>query len=311
MRLSLLFCSVAVALSACADPLRDVPRLSDVELTPDDPVVQALPSEAEVARQGFFGQALPDAGDNSLSATPDKGETPTLGLKALFQRMTPQVSASDEQKEVAGSQQNDVVAPQKVARLKPEDENNPLQEPKPSVGGFWSGLSSGSASPSDDDSLDVTFGTVLPYGEVGRVCDARGKPLGRKVENASASRYKLFDSTPNATGQRTYYITGFSDGCPRQLTAAHVLLGAPSFYELLHYGPAGAHLPVGETDRAYEKVKAQVCGARKGKPCGSKMQSLERTTFFVNAYERMKDNTRWSELLVHQGRVVASTMKSN
>ena len=115
----------------------------------------------------------------------------------------------------------------------------------------------------------------------------------------------------DAEEMRTFYITGFDDGCPRQLTAAHVLLGAPSFYELLHYGPAGEHLAQGETDAAYERVKREVCGARKGRPCGAQIKRLERSTFFVNAYPRADDNTGWSEMLIHKGTVMATAQKSS
>ncbi|MGJ8616785.1 MAG: hypothetical protein ACSHWS_08065 [Sulfitobacter sp.] len=171
--------------------------------------------------------------------------------------------------------------------------------------------SNNDTSASDTDAQTTPFGTVLPYGVVARVCDAKGKSLGQKVDQPVAKGYALYDSAPGSAVARTYYITGFSDGCPRQITAANVLLGAPSSYEALHYGPAGQHLTVAATDEAYEKVKARVCGARPGKPCGSKIRRLEKTTFFISAYDSFGNSARWSELLVHDGEVVASAIKSN
>jgi hypothetical protein len=259
-----------VALSACGDPLRDMPRLSDVDIAETDPVAQALPTEAEVARKGFFGTSATASADGVLTA-PAAPQPRRGGLLGLLRGDVAVVQDS--------TQTAAVTAPP--------------------------------AAPSGVEAPDVTYGTVLPFGTVARVCDARRQPLGRKVESASARGYKLYDSAPGTPGPRTYYITGFADDCPRQLTAAHVVLGSPSFYEVLHYGPTGAHLVTGATDRAYEQVKARVCGTRAGTPCGSRMRQLERDTFFVNAYERMDDNTRWSELLVHDGAVVAAALKTN
>ena len=185
---------------------------------------------------------------------------------------------------------------------------------QPSGGGFFARLTGAAPSgPAEaaSDVADVSYGTVLPFGQMARVCDAKRQPMGSKVEQASSSGYRLYDSNPNSTGQRTFYITGFDDGCPRQLTAAQVLLGAPSFYEQLHYGPGGEFLAYGETDKAYESVKRQVCGAGKGKPCGRKIGQLEKRTVFVSSYQRLNDNATWSEQLIHDGVVQASALKSN
>jgi hypothetical protein len=108
---------------------------------------------------------------------------------------------------------------------------------------------------------------------------------------------------------RTWYITGFSDGGPRQLTAANALLGSASLYETLHYGPGGENLPTGETDKAYEKIKRKVCGTRRGKPCGSKINQMDKSTFFVTAYQRFGNSSRWAEVLVHDGAVIAAVIK--
>ena len=51
--------SAFALLSACADPLKGVPRLSDIDLADSEPVAQALPTDAEVVRDSFFS-ADPD-----------------------------------------------------------------------------------------------------------------------------------------------------------------------------------------------------------------------------------------------------------
>ena len=158
---------------------------------------------------------------------------------------------------------------------------------------------------------EIGFGTALPFGEVARVCDVREQDLGKMVEEPAARGYRLFDSQPGSAGARSFYITGFADDCARQLTAANVLFGTPSVYEQLHYGPGGENLPIAETDAAYEAIKASVCGVGKGKPCGARINSLERRTVFVNAYALPRDNASWSEMLIHDGSVVATSRKSS
>ena len=50
--------------------------------------------------------------------------------------------------------------------------------------------------------------------------------------------------------------------------------------------------------------------ARK-KPCGAKIKLLERSTFFINAYASFGNVSQWSEMLIHNGEVLATAMKSN
>lgn len=303
--------SAFVLVSACADPLRDMPRLSDVDLVESEPYAQALPTEAEIVREGFFGTAAAKASVDGLLSTPVAPAPPRRGLLGALRNVLPAMQTKEQSLAPVEGAETDEPA-ETPAQVPLAAEFEVSGDTKRT--GLFAGLRRTASTPTRRDGVDaaeVSYGTVLPFGTVARVCEARRKPLGRKVESASARGYKLYDSQPGSAGRRTYYITGFSDGCPRQLTAAHVVLGAPSFYELLHYGPTGAHLVTGETDRAYERVKSRVCGARKGRPCGAKMNTLERNTFFVNAYERLDDNTQWSEMLVHDGAVIAAALKAN
>ena len=84
------------------------------------------------------------------------------------------------------------------------------------------------------DAKDVTFGPILPYGEVARVCDANGQSsLGRRLDKAPSSGrgYALFDSAQDSTGPWKFYVTGFKDWCPRQFTVALASLGSPEVHE--------------------------------------------------------------------------------
>lgn len=165
--------------------------------------------------------------------------------------------------------------------------------------------------PGAPDAREVSLGVTLPYGELGRVCGEPNRKLGKKIEGypERGSQYVLYDSAPETTAPRTFYLTGFKDRCARQFTAALVVFGAPESYEQLHYGPSGAELPVAATDAAYEKVKSKVCRVRKGKPCGNKMSTLARDTVFVSVYERFGSNPRWKNILLHDGEVVAVDLK--
>ena len=162
------------------------------------------------------------------------------------------------------------------------------------------------------NSPDVPYGTVLPFGEVGRVCEARSQPLGAKIETSDGrgQTYRLYDSVPGSTSPRTFYVTGFADKCPRQFTAALALFGAPELHEQLRYGRAATTYPYSATDKAYEKIKSQVCGVGPRIPCGPKIEKLARDTVFISTYERFTDNGRWADLLVHDGAVVAASLKA-
>ncbi len=45
------------------------------------------------------------------------------------------------------------------------------------------------------------------------------------------------------------------------------------------------------------------------KPCGSKVSKLDRSTVFVSIYERFGSNPHWSNLLLHDGKVLAQDKK--
>lgn len=193
----------------------------------------------------------------------------------------------------------------------PQPAPRALAEPKKRAGLFGGGARE--TTRIGPDAKDVAFGTVLPYGEVARVCDAKSKSsLGRRLDQAPAPGvgYSLYDSDPQSTGPRTFYVTGFRDNCPRQFTASLALFGSPKFHEQLRYGRPSKLYPYSTTDRAYEKVKSAICKVGKNKPCGAKMVSLERTTVFISTYENFSENARWADILMHDGTVLAAAIKA-
>ncbi len=169
-----------------------------------------------------------------------------------------------------------------------------------------------SASRNGPDARDVPVGTVLPFGEVARVCDARPASMAKIVEKAAGKGrgYVLYDSAPDTASPRTFYVTGFDDNCPRQFTAALALFGTAELHEQLRYGLPAKEYPYSTTDEAYEKVKAKVCNVGRSKPCGARIGRLEKTTVFVSVYENFGENARWADLLLHDGTVLAAALKT-
>lgn len=283
---SWMLCCAMAGLAGCGDPLADFDRLSDLNLAPEARNQSAVPAADEVAREGFFGtsaaRAAPEGAEGTAGA---EGAGGGGGLLGLFRRGTSRADVAARQGD----------APKQSAR-----------------GGGLFGFGRASApDPDAPDARDVPFGTTLAHGLVARVCEAQGKTLGMKVQEGPVRGVALYDSAPGSAQARTWYITGFADGCPRQLTAANVLLGATDRYETLRYGPAGQHLPRAATDSAYEALKKDVCGVKAGQPCGARAKRMARDTFFVSAYDSFGNSSRWSELLVHDGAVLAAAVKTS
>jgi len=402
MRTTLFAAGFTLVLAGCADPLADIPKIAEVELSQTEGAAAALPTDAEITREGLVDAPALDVQTAVNVPKPTAAPAPKrTGLLGLLRR-APLTEASQEDSQqdiqateiaqaVAAAQQlpagetqdgptpSDAAltqAPVVVAAIepatkpmrsrllgligravpaadKPDSDTSPVAnavaasqagiadaapngatdaaavaqdqdtqtaalapEPKPAPAkrglfGKRRAAKQADAPRTGPDARDVPYGTIVPFGVVARVCEAKGQNLGKRVEKAPARGFALHDSALGTAGARTWYITGFADGCPRQLTGANVLIGSADLYETLHYGPGGKNLPYGETDKAYEQIKRKVCGARKGKPCGSKIGEMEKSTFFVSAYERFGNSSRWSELVIHDGTVVAATIKPN
>lgn len=264
-----------LALAACGDPLAKVERLSEVPVSEDQTVALALPGPEEAADQ------------------------PSV-LSRWFGGKPPE-AASDGTMVKTEDASDSLLRPTSVADVEAVQGS---KERKLLIGRSFA---------TGPDARDVNVGTSLPFGEIARVCAARGTALGREVARfpERGRGYRLHDSAPGTTAPHSFYVTGFRDGCPRQFTAALAIFGAPSMYEQLRYGNGSKDRHSSATDKAYERVKSQVCSVPRRKPCGRKIKSLERDTVFISAYERFEDNARWADILVHDGTVLAANIKQN
>ncbi len=323
----------ALVVTGCGNPLKDVPKLSDVDVDANAGQAEAMAAPVDEA----VDVALVDQEPAALvpNDPPSKGLMGFLKRKAEEAKTAP--VAGDTPEEIAGEVL--ITEPEADSVLVVENEDGPsgaaplvlaalpepeiAAEPKAKKKGLF-GLSGGGSDsarkpkrgkgpkPGDPDYEQVALGTSLPYGKIARVCGANPSQMGKKAGQwpERGRGYTLYDSAPGATGQRSFYMTGFDDGCARVFSAALVLFASPESYEAIHYGPAGATLPTSETDVAYEKVKSRVCRVGKGKPCGNKMNKLSKDTVFVTVYERFGGSPRWKNFLLHDGRVEAMDIKS-
>lgn len=309
-----------VALVGCSDPLSDVPRLSDTQLDGPEPVaeVAAAPDETE-EDVGFFQRLLRprdvgavDGDDDEPVASDD--ETDTV---ASEDAASADVASDDAETAPRAQKQGGfwdrLFGPERAETVASErggDAAGPaVSEYRGRGGQARPGLFSNNkaARRTGADAREVAPGEVLPFGDVARACHVGRGDLGHEVGQYPEKRpkYRLYDSNPGHPGLNSFYITGFADGCPRQITAALAVFGAPSMYEALRYGLPESARTGRETDRAYERVKSRVCGVSRNKPCGNRIGRMDRGTVFVSVYNRFEGADGWMNILIHDGVIQA------
>ncbi|WP_299154671.1 hypothetical protein [uncultured Tateyamaria sp.] len=348
MRKVWLTSGIVCALGACNDPMSRIETVpQDAPLTPFD-ASAALPSEAELAREesvlaGLFraDEPVPKddvTGETAVEAdpvTPADADGQAVDLQTdinatvavvvspepaprqgrivgwLRRAATAEAavqSDSDEETAVAIAEPQIDDAPEQVVALELDQSASSTDANQP----MRTLLGGGKNAPrSGPDARDVPLGTVLAFGDIARVCEAKPAQLGTLVDQGARKGrgYKLFDTVPDGARPRTFYVTGFADNCPRQFTASLALFGAPEFHEQLRYGLPAKEYPYSTTDQAYEKVKGKVCNVGRSKPCGARISRLDRTTVFVSAYENFGENARWADMLLHDGAILAKSLK--
>lgn len=150
-------------------------------------------------------------------------------------------------------------------------------------------------------------GVLVPFGEVAIACGLRAGELGQEMERVSG--YRLYDTAPGAGQARTLYLTGFDDGCARQVSGTLALFGDVGTHEFLRYGPQSG-VSYSATDTAYEEIKGRFCGVASGQPCGDRLDRLSRSTTFITIYQRFGGGGPRLELLLHDRQVVARSVEN-
>lgn len=279
--LNRLFAIASVGLLAgCMSPLDKVGRLDEVELATDAPEA-AIAAEADVTvaedieeKRGFFGRIFAGNAD-----VPDE---------AVVVDDTPEAEV-----ELAAVEVTD-----------PVDDLDP--ETPAARGGLFGRMfarNSDEAETPAEPADAVPIGTFLPYGVIAPVCGIATADMGQKVE--SVAGYTVYDAGGDTSVPRTHYITGFADGCARQVTAAVVMFGDVGTHEMVRYLTPETALPYTDTDSTYEAIKSSVCRVGHGEPCGAQLDALGRNTVFMTVYETFGTNPEWTNILLHNGDVAA------
>jgi hypothetical protein len=281
----------ALLLSACGDPTADVPRLADQAIPDGAPVLDV--AQDDPPQGAFLGRLLGVArsDEKAAAAAEDAPETvedtaPDLDQEALR-----------DARDTASHRRQGGVLGRLLGRV-PKAEDAPFDSP---LTGDAEAMAQERIAP----------GTMLPYGVVGVICDMPKGAMGRKIAQYpdTAPRHVLYDSAPDTATPRSFYLTGLTDGCARQFTAALAMFGTVRMHEKLRYGLPAEVQPYSDTDKAYETLKVRICGVDRRDPCGERVSRLEADTVFLSIYEHFGDNARWSNLLLHGGVVLAQDLK--
>ncbi|SMX39015.1 hypothetical protein [Octadecabacter ascidiaceicola] len=288
MRHILLGLVVATGLSACGDPLRDVARLGDVAVADGAANVAETPAEARnnAGGGGLFRRMLNRQPDDPTNAAVEAALADTA------------VSDTDEPVEVSAA-----VTPQEPAQA---------EAPRRGLRGLFSGNGRADRPRTGPDATDVDAGTVMPFGEIARVCGLRSNQLGTQIDGGGG--FKIYDTIPHTTSLRPFYITGFDDNCARTFTGAVVVTGDIETHEFVRYQSSNERIDYTTTDNAYEALKASECRVGRGQPCGERTERLNRDTHFITVYNFFGGTfssvpTQWAQILVHDGEVLAMSLK--
>ncbi len=245
------------------------------------------------------GEAIVEGGE-----TPDAGEQipPEVSKAGLFGFLRP--------KEPVGVEAEDAAFAPRPETLGVEQELTEGTPPQatPNKPGLFGFLAGGQSAGVEAPKSTVAPGEVLPFGTIGIACELKkrdmGKEIGQSPEKGRAS-WTVYDSDPQSTAPRSHFITGFADGCARQVTASLVMFGAAEFHEFLRYAE-GNDAPWTDADKAYEKIKRQSCGVGRGTPCPAGQRgALDQNLAFVTIYPQFGGGSEWIELLLNAGELVS------
>lgn len=281
----------AISVSGCGskDPFGGILRLSQApELAPasatEDPAIAAAISANIVA-----------------TAEPERPSTFSR-LFSIFQRdEKPQDTAPSVATPVSAD------APETDAPAEVQPAAQPAADP-PARRGFFARLLGGrqsSETPAVQSGDTVQPGGKVALGSVARVCNLANKDRGSRI--GTQAGFTLYDSFPNSTASRPFYLTGFSDGCARQVTGALVMFGDAAIHERHLYSQRSPTYKA--VDTAYEQIKSRVCNVGRGKPCGAQMTRLNRTLAFVTVYPEFETSGTWAELLLSSRKVQAVSLR--
>ncbi len=282
-------------------PAVETPAESATETTAE---TTTRTSDAPATQDEAIAAAVAEAAPVSAPAPTEDPKSKLFGFLKPKAQKEPALAELADPEKIAPAKEATIVQ----ASLQAEPEANPsvtAEKERSAFKGLF-GKRKAAALTGPDAAL-VEPGIALPFGVIARVCKLKKSEMGREVERSSdgKGKFRLYDSAPGNTAMHTYYITGFDDGCPRQVTAALAMFGDVARHEFLRYGEHSKGQSWSETDTSYEKIKRKVCKVGKGKPCGSNLAKLEKSTSFLTVYSAFVGAPTWRNILLHDGSVVA------
>jgi hypothetical protein len=163
------------------------------------------------------------------------------------------------------------------------------------------------ANPETEDA--GPFVAAEEFGPLVRACGVPKRAMGEEVaQSPGAGTYRLFDTKPNTPEPRVQFITGFSDGCPRQVYAALTLFGAPVLHETKRYD-RGNKRPYTEADNAYEEIKNRICRVERGRFCPEdRAERLGDQVAFFTAYPSFGAK-KWLDVVLYRGEIAGQSIE--
>lgn len=276
---------MALLLSACGDPLRNVARLDDIAVADSVRNLTQASDEAQNINGGLFARLL----DNQLNDPINSDASVAIAKTGE-----------------ATSDQDDLIV---VSAAMPE-----TRTPRHGLFSLF-GRNTNNWAPLSrmgPDGTGVADGALLKFGEIARVCGLHNDDLGRQIDNGGG--FRIFDTIPNSNVPRPFYISGFDDNCARMFTGAVVVTGDVETHEFVRYQTSNKRIDYTTTDNAYETLKASVCRVGRGQPCGARTQRMNVNTHFITVYSFFAGTysavpSRWAQILIHDGDVLAMSIK--
>ncbi|SLN51578.1 hypothetical protein [Pseudooctadecabacter jejudonensis] len=289
-------------LGGCGNPLDGTARLSEV--TSNAPSASVAATQTSSGQGGLFGRLLNRTPDDPANAA----VAAALADVATTADVEPAAAAADTPARgglfglFRGNRSSTA-----------EAEVTPARAPSPArFGGLFGGDGASDAPRTGPDATDVEAGTILPFAQIARVCGVGRRDLGTAL--GSGGGFTVFDTNPNLTTPRPFYITGFADNCARTFTGAVTVAGDIQTHEFIRYQPSNERIAYTTADNAYEAIKASVCRVGRGQPCGARADRLNRNTYFISVYSFFGGTfsavpTEWAQILLHDGSVLAVSVK--
>lgn len=282
----------------------------------DGETVAAADGEA-VATEG--GEGADEALAETAALMAETAVPAKAGLGGFFSFLKPKAPSAPETLHQAAAAPEDFETRPETLGVEPDAdarpdaaESAPATPRKGLFGGLLAALPKAGGHAGGTTST-TSIDETLSFGTVGINCEVRPARVAEKVDTYprdGQAVWTLYDTDPGSTVPHTQLITGFADGCARQVTASLVMFGAAGLHEVHRYSDAMSEEPWSKADKTYETLKARVCGVKKRTSCpADKLPELEQRVAFASVYKEFGGEGAWMELLIGDGNLLAEEIR--